>query len=76
MKLCPHCRKKVCPYAMVAFLAPAVGFVTWLTLNAAGIPPATIRWWTGGVVLVFGVLLLAYLTNCMRRHCKSDGHLA
>jgi hypothetical protein len=74
MELCADCRRKVCPYLLVAFLSPAVGFVTWLTLSAARIPPDAIRWWTGGVVLVFGGILFGYLLNCMRRHCQSDGH--
>lgn len=76
MELCPDCRRKLCPYLMVAFLSPAVGFVTWLTLNAARIPLDAIRWYTGGVVIVFAGLLFTYLLNCTRRHCKDDGHLA
>jgi hypothetical protein len=54
---------------MALFIASFSAFLTWLTLESAGLPPDAIRWWSAGVFLTVAVLLVSYMISCIRRHC-------
>lgn len=74
MSLCCDCRRKPWPYALVLFISTFVGFVTWLTLSAAGIPADSRLWFTAGAFVAAGVILSSYMVSCIRRHCSDDNH--
>ena len=76
MNLCCECRKKPWPYALVLFISTFVGFVTWLTLSAAGLTADTLAWGAGCAFLVSALILYGYMISCMRRHCSHDNHVA
>jgi hypothetical protein len=58
----------------VLFISSFVGFVTWLTLSAAGLDAQIKLWATVGMFLFVAVLLVNYMLACMRRHCADDRH--
>jgi len=74
MKLCGECRRTPWPYVIVVFISTFTAFLTWLTLNSAGIAPDANRWWTAGVFIGVGGMLFGYIVGCMRRHCTHDHH--
>lgn len=76
MSLCCDCRKKPWPYALVLFISTFVGFVTWLTLSAAGLGQDTRALGTGGAFLLSALILYGYMMSCIRRHCAHDNHIA
>jgi hypothetical protein len=69
MKLCNNCERKVWPYLLVSFIAGFSAFLTWLTLGSAGVAPNHIFIWTASVFLGVFLMLSAYVTSCLRRHC-------
>jgi uncharacterized membrane-anchored protein len=74
MKLCRECRRKPWPYAIVIIISMFTAFLTWLTLATAGVTPSANRWMSAIAFLGVGGLLLTYMFNCMRRHCREDDH--
>jgi len=61
---------------MVLFISTFVGFVTWLTVSAAGFTPDARVWLTVAAFLVAAVVLFGYMVSCLRRHCSDDQHVA
>ena len=72
MKLCRECGKRPWPYLMALFIAAFSAFLTWLTLESAGLPADSVRWWSVGVFLTVAVLLVSYMISCIRRHCGHE----
>ncbi len=72
MKLCSECGKKPWPYLMAVFIASFSAFLTWLTLQSAGLSPSAIWWGSAGVFVVVTVLLVSYMVSCIRRHCGHE----
>jgi hypothetical protein len=61
---------------MVVFISMFAAFVTWLTLDSAGVAAEQNQWWTAGVSVTVAALLIGYMVGCMRRHCRHDHHPA
>ncbi|HFD79786.1 MAG TPA: hypothetical protein ENK05_05240 [Gammaproteobacteria bacterium] len=72
MKLCSKCRKNPWPYAIVLLIASFAGFLTWLTLSAAGASPTVNSWLSAIAFLAVAGLLFTYMVHCMARHCRDD----
>ena len=69
MRVCPKCGNARWPYVVILVIASFVAFLTWLTLDTAGITPAVNRWWTSGAFsMTFGIMF-AYMYWCVRVHC-------
>ncbi len=67
---CKESRKRPWIYLIVIFVATFSAFMTWLTLDSAGIPSESNKWWSGGVFVLVSILLLLYFISCMRRYCS------
>lgn len=71
-KVCQESKKRLWVYPIVVFIASFSSYVTWLTLDAAGIPSVTNKWWSGGVFILVAIILLVYIMSCMRRYCSQE----
>ena len=66
MKLWGKCRKTLWPYLIVIFFSTIAAFITWITIGD--------KLWTAGTFLIVATLQVAYILNCMRRHCSGEEH--
>ncbi|WP_295444218.1 hypothetical protein [uncultured Thiodictyon sp.] len=75
MKLCSKCDNSPLPFIMIFVIATISAFMTWLTLELS-IPEVGPRAGASAVVFaVVGGLLLAYVLNCLKHHCRhQDEH--
>ena len=72
MKLCSKCDNSPLPFLMVVVIATISAFLTWLTLELS-IPEVGPRAGASAVVFaVVGGLLLTYVLNCLKRHCRHE----
>ncbi len=71
LSLCGSCRRRYWPYVMGLFVSGVSAYLTWLTLDVAGIDHRSNEKWT--VSLFFGILACTwtYTYTCIRRHCRS-----
>jgi hypothetical protein len=72
-KVCQESKKRLWVYLIVVFIASFSSYVTWLTLDTAGVPSGSNKWWSGGVFILVAIILLLYFISCMRRY-SSQGH--
>jgi len=76
IKICRDCKlvcrettKRPWIYLIVVFVASFSAFVTWLSLDSAGIQTNVNRLWSGGVFILVSIILILYYFSCMRRYC-------
>ncbi len=69
--LCGTCRRRYWPYVMGLFLSGLTAFLTWLTLDVAGVEGGSNERWTVGLFFCVLASTWAYTHTGIRRHCRA-----
>lgn len=68
MPSCTHFLRRGWPVLVALLVALFSGFLTWLTLAAAGVPGHVGFGWSVAAFLVVVVLMALHVINCERRY--------
>ena len=69
--LCGSCRRRYWPYVTGLFVSGIVAFLTWLTLDAAGLQGLSNERWTVALFFCMLACTWSYTYTCVRRHCRA-----
>ena len=68
--LCGSCRRRYWPYVTGLLVSGFAAFLTWLTLDVAGMQELSNQRWTVALFVCVLACTWAYTYACVRRHCR------